>query len=128
LAYESNTSGRSEVYVRPFPDVEGGLWQVSTGGGTEPLWGPEGNELFYRTPTNLMVIPVKSGATPALGKAQALFNLGRYAAELGRNYDISPKGDGFIFAVPMRRAGGTSDQIVVVQNWMEELKRLVQTN
>jgi eukaryotic-like serine/threonine-protein kinase len=125
LAYESNTSGRPEIYLRPYPDVEGGLWQVSTGGGMEPLWAPEANELFYRTPTSLMVIPMKSGATPTLGKPQALFNLGGYAA--GRNYDISPKGDRII-AVPMLRAGGTSGQIVVVQNWQEELKRLVPTN
>jgi serine/threonine-protein kinase len=128
LAYESNTSGRPEIYVRPYPDVEGGLWQVSTGGGTEPLWGPEGNELFYRTPTSLMVMPLKGGATLTLGKPQALFNLGRYAAQLGRNYDISPKGEQFILAVPMLRAGGTSGQIVVVQNWLEELKRRVPTN
>jgi serine/threonine-protein kinase len=127
LAYESDTSGRREIYVRPYPDVESGLWQVSTGGGTEPLWGSEGNELFYRTPTSLMVMPVSSGVPPTFGKPQALFHLARYTALLGRNYDISPKGDRFIFAAPTLRAGGMSDQIIVVQNWHEELKRLVPT-
>ena len=47
MAYTSNESGREEVYVRPFPDVEGGRWQVSTAGGVKPLWAPDGRELFY---------------------------------------------------------------------------------
>jgi serine/threonine-protein kinase len=128
LAYESNTSGRPEIYVRPYPNVEGGLWQVSTGGGTEPLWGSEGNELFYRTATSLMVMPVKSGGPPTFGKPRALFNLGRYVASLGRNYDIAPKGDRFILAAPIAPESGAAGQIVVVQNWQEELKRLVPPN
>ena len=47
LAYRSNESGRDEVYVRPFPDVESGRWQVSTAGGNRAEWGPDGRELFY---------------------------------------------------------------------------------
>ena len=78
LAYDSNESGQFDIYVRPFRDVEGGRWQVSTGGGTEPLWGPKGDELFYRTPTSLMVGDVQTGASPTFGKAATLFNLGRY--------------------------------------------------
>ncbi len=125
LAYESNASGRSEIYVRPFPNVEGGQWQVSTGGGSEPLWGPGGKELFYRSPAGLMVVPVESGATPRLGKPQTLFNVGRYAVSTGRDYDIAPKGDRFIFAAPLATEAG---HIVVIQNWLEELRRLVPTN
>ncbi|MBI3049633.1 MAG: serine/threonine-protein kinase [Acidobacteria bacterium] len=124
LAYESNASGRPEIYVRPFPNVESGQWQVSTGGGAEPLWGPGGKELFYRGPTGLMVVPVEAAAVPILGKPQPLFNLGRYAVSGGRDYDISPKGDRFIFAAPTRTERG---QIVVLQSWFEELRRLVPT-
>ena len=51
LAYESNESGQFEVFVRPFPDVNKGRWQVSTGGGTQPLWARNGQELFYLAPT-----------------------------------------------------------------------------
>ncbi|MBI2188922.1 MAG: protein kinase [Acidobacteria bacterium] len=128
LAYDSNESGQPEIYVRPFPDVERGRWQVSTGGGTEPLWGPKGNELFYRTPTSLVVVPVQTGGSPTFGNARTLFNLGRYFAGLGHDFDIAPKGDRFILAAPIVPEGGASAQIVVVQNWLEELRRLVPTN
>lgn len=125
VAYESNASGRPEIYVRPFPDVQGGRWQVSTGGGTEPLWTPNGKELVYQSPAGMMVVPVTTAAAPTLGKPQALFNVGRYAQSPGRDYDIAPKGDRFIFAAPIT---GETGQIVVVQNWFEELRRLVPTN
>ena len=129
LAYESNTSGRSEIYVRPFPDVEGGRWQVSTSGGTQPQWGPKGNELFYRSPTSLMVVPVQMGATPTFGNAATLFNLGRYfTGGGGHHYDIAPKGDRFIVTAPIAPEGGAAGQIVVVENFFEDLKRLVPPN
>ena len=47
LAYDSDESGESEVYVRPFPNVGEGRWQVSTNGGRNPVWGPNGQEIFY---------------------------------------------------------------------------------
>ena len=50
LAYESDESGQVEVHVRPFPDVKSGHWQISTSGGTHPLWGRDGTELFYYAP------------------------------------------------------------------------------
>jgi dipeptidyl aminopeptidase/acylaminoacyl peptidase len=59
LAYASNESGRYEIYVRPFPDA-GGKWQVSTGGGSQPRWGPDGKELFYVAPDNrLLAVPLR---------------------------------------------------------------------
>jgi serine/threonine-protein kinase len=128
LAYQSNESGSSEIYVRPLPNVQGGRWQVSSGGGTDPLWGPKGDELFYRTATSLMVVPVQTGATPMFGNAATLFNLGRYFAGAGRDYDIAPKGDRFILTAPVAPKGGAADQIVVVENFFEELKRLVPPN
>ena len=125
VAYQSNESGRPEIFVRPFPAVDGGRWQASTGGGTEPLWGPSGRELFYRGPTALMMVPVETGAIPKLGTPQPLFNAGRYIPSNGRDYDISPKGDRFIFAAPIT---GDAGHIVVVENWFEELRRRVPTN
>ena len=50
LAYESDSSGRFEIYVRPFPNVDAGQWLISTAGGTRPLWAPNGQELFYVAP------------------------------------------------------------------------------
>ncbi len=60
LAYQSNASGQNEIYVRPFPNVEGGQWLISNGGGTRPLWSPDGRELFYVAPgARLMAVPVQ---------------------------------------------------------------------
>ena len=55
LAFESDKSLRFEVYVKPFPDVKGGTWQISTAGGTRPLWAPDGKELFFVAPDGAMM-------------------------------------------------------------------------
>ncbi len=58
MAYMSDESGKSEIYVRPFPEVNQGRWQVSTGGGDTPLWSPDGRELFYRSGDAVMAVAV----------------------------------------------------------------------
>ena len=131
LAYGSNESGREEIYVRPFPDVESGRWQVSTGGGRTPLWSRNGQELFYVTPEAvLMGVRVERGpswrsSVPAKVLECACF-LG--AAGFGRTFDIAPDGTRFLM---IKEDGGTEaapQNLVVVQNWFEELKRLVPVN
>jgi len=129
LAYQSNESGRDEIFVQPFPDVGGGRWQISTGvGGTRPLWARSGRELFYLTPTGvLMRVPIEPTASFAAGTPAKLLD-GRYHfEEPGRTYDVSPDGRRFL----MIKSGDGSDKtaapanLIVVQNWVEELKRLV---
>lgn len=62
LAYESNESRQFEIYVRPFPNVSGGRWQISTGGGRQPVWARSGQEVFYLAPTGaLMSVRVQRG-------------------------------------------------------------------
>jgi serine/threonine-protein kinase len=132
LAYEANESGRFNIYVRPFPDVSTGYWQVSADGGTRPLWARNSQELFYLSMTGaLMRVGVRPGPTWAATAPTKLFE-GRYGAspnQSGRTYDIAPDGKRFL----MIKAGGTGDpttvptSLVVVQNWREELKRLVPT-
>ena len=137
IAYTSNQGegGQEEVYVRPFPDVEGGRWQISTGGGLEPLWAPSGRELFYRavpyTQGRLMSVPVavQSGDTFEFGSPSVVLEAPYYFRGAGRNYDVSPDGERFL----MIKEGTTTEasgtrQIIVVQNWHEELRRLVPTN
>jgi serine/threonine-protein kinase len=129
LAYEANDSGRFNIYVRPFPDVSSGYWQVSTDGGTRPLWARNSQELFYLSVTGaLMRVEVALGPTWAATAPTKLFE-GRYGAEAsqtGRTYDIAPDGKRFLMIKP-----GGADQtavptsLIVVQNWTEELKRLV---
>ena len=106
LAYESNESGLYEVYVRTFPDVNGGRWQISTGGGTRPLWARDGRELFYMATTGsmaaLMRVPIEQQGTFTPGVPAKLFE-GRYyfnnasgTGGFGRTYDVSPDGQRFL--------------------------------
>ncbi|MBI3050348.1 MAG: hypothetical protein HYY76_18790 [Acidobacteria bacterium] len=108
-----------------------GRWQISTGGGTRPLWARTGRELFYLSPTGaLMRVPVEGGTAWTSGAPVRLLNEGCFTipgGNPGRTYDIAPDGLRFV----MIKAGGRSDQttvapqIIVVQNWFEELKQLV---
>jgi len=126
IAYESDESGRSEIYVRPFPNVEEGKWQISSDGGTDPVWAPQGQELFYRNGEAMMVVDIKTEPTFSVGSPVVLFT-GRYA--VGRavvNYDISRDGQRFLMIKTAEAEEAA--QIHVVLNWFEELKLLVPTN
>jgi serine/threonine-protein kinase len=126
IAYQSDESGTRHVYVHPFPNVEQGQWQVSTDGGSRPLWARNGRELFYVSPDNrMMSVPVEAGTSFTHGKVQALFdvsdNLSRGATVM--NFDISPDGKRFLMLKNETPAGAAT--FVVVGNWFEELKRRV---
>ena len=131
LAYEANDSGRVEVYVRPFPDVNSGRWTVSTNGGTRPIWAPSGEELVYVSPTGaLMRVGVARGASWVATTPTQVVKEGYYTIPQwwGLSYDISPDGQQFL----MLKEGGIDGtaapaSIIVVQHWVEELKRLVPT-
>jgi len=129
LAYTSDESGRREIYVQPFPAL-GGKWQVSTEGGAEPVWNPNGGELFYRDGDKLMSVPVTTAPEFTAGKPVLLFE-GHYEVDPfsndARNYDVSPDGQHFVMIKAEGDSRGTTE-IVVVLNWFEELKRLVPTN
>ncbi len=125
LAYESRESGSAEVYVRPFPNVSSGQWLISAGGGTEPLWGPDGRELFYRSPEGVMLVQVEAEDTFARGTPRRMFPK-RYYTGVGTGWDISPDGERFL----MIDADAVAEdlQIHVVLNWFEELKQRVPVN
>ena len=124
---ESNESGRPEVYVRPWPDVNAGRWQVSTGGGTRPLWSRDGRELFYFWQGAVMSVPLRIGATFSAGTPAVVIKGDYFAGQTGRQYDVTADGKRFLVIKDAAQNGGTQarNQIVVVQNWFEELKRLV---
>ena len=132
LAYESNESGQLEIYVRPFPDVDGGRWPISTDGGEEPQWGPEGRELFYLAPPgNLMVAQIETDPTFSRSTPESVFSTSGYGVQLNaaRRYDISPDGR-FLMLKPATAEttdGEGSPELIFVQNWFEELKALVPT-
>lgn len=137
LAYESDASGRFEVYVRPFPNVADGQWQVSTGGGIQPLWARNASELFFLAADgalNAVSVEARGASWSAGGQTKILepryFTGGLGASTTGRTYDVSPDGRRFL----MIKQGGSGDQastppqIIVVQHWFEELRRLVPGN
>ncbi len=125
LAYVSNESGREEIYVRPFPGP-GGRVQVSTEGGSEPMWSRDGRELFYRNGDKMMAVAIPTGPDLTPEKPNLLFQ-GSYVTGLAAgfpatNYDVVPGGR-FVMIRSDESSGPT--QISVVLNWFEELKRLV---
>lgn len=128
LAYESDESGRSEIYVRPFPNPAGGRWQVSTDGGTRALWARNGQELFYLTLAGtLMSIRSEAGTTWTAGPPARLFEGSYYfggGGAAGRTYDVAPDGR-FLMIKPAGTPEQAATSVIVVQNWFEELKRLV---
>jgi hypothetical protein len=131
LAYESNSSGQFEIYVAPFPNASTRQWLTSTGGGTRPLWAPSGQELFYVAPDGaIMAVRVDSrGDTWGAGSPAKVVE-GPYVTGGGtaRTHDVSTDGRRFLMVKQAPAAQVAAPQIIVVQNWLEELKRLVPVN
>jgi Tol biopolymer transport system component len=125
VAYMSNESGRFELYVQPYPGP-GGKWQISTEGGTEPTWNPNGRELFYRSGDKMMAVDISTQPTFTAGKPRVLFE-GRYEPTPATfpNYDVSPDGKRFLMLKPSEQEAAGPREINVVLNWSEELKRRV---
>jgi Tol biopolymer transport system component len=139
LAYSSGESEGSQIFVRPFPDVDkGGRWQISTSGGNSPRWSPDGKELFYLIGDNIVeaVMRVAIETEPAFnaGKPEVLFR-GQYIGTLpdnGTPYDIHPDGKRFLMMKGPETTGEETTEeevgprkITIVLNWFEELKQRV---
>jgi eukaryotic-like serine/threonine-protein kinase len=125
LAYGSDESGRPEIYVQPYPGP-GGKWQISSDGGTEPAWNPNGRELFFRRGNKMMAVDVAAQANFSAGKPRMLFE-GQFAPSAtlsDRNYDVSADGQRFLMVKTLEQEQPIS-QINIVLNWFEELKEKV---
>jgi len=124
LAFVSDQSGRNEVYVQPLSG-EGDQVQISQEGGAEPVWGPDGHEIFFRGTTGeadaeLMVATLRTTPVFSVLNRRALFSVAEMVGSAPHaNYDISP--DGRTFAMVRRSA---ANRIVVIQNLPELLRRL----
>lgn len=133
IAYNSDESGRPEVYVRPLPNVSARRWQVSTGGGAGPRWTRGGRELVYLDGQGRVMSVTLRGRgidTVDFSKPESLFTFGVGMVEirygLDRSFDVSSDGERFVFfGVPTAQASALSAELVVIQNWADELKRLV---
>jgi Tol biopolymer transport system component len=117
VEYESNESGRNEIYVVPYPGP-GGKSQVSTDGGAQPRWNRNGRELFFRSGTKMMAVDVETGAAFRAGTARVLFE------KVAGDYDVSPDGRRFLMLKPAA-AAGDSGELHVIVNWFDDLRQRV---
>jgi len=127
LVYISDESGRNEIYVQPYPGP-GGKWQISTDGGTEPVWNRNGRELFYRSGNKMIAVDIATQPSFAAGKPRILFEEPYLpTSATSPNYDVTPDGQRFLMLKPTEQALAAPTQINVVLNWFEELKQKVPT-
>ena len=128
IAFESNPSPRAEIYVRPFPDVNSGRWQVFTAGGRTPVWSRDGRELFYVSPEDVVMrVPIEAAASWRSGVPGPLFQNRYFHQPTGnsaRTFDVGPDGR-LLMIKNVDATGRPPNQMILVQNWSEELKRLV---
>ena len=121
IAFESDESGRFEVYVRPFPDVNARRFLISANGGQHPLWSRDGRELFYIAADGMMMaVPIELRPTFSHQRPAGLFPAAHYFVNVARNYDLRPDGTGFIMV--KSRSASARQSIVVVTNWFEEIR------
>jgi Tol biopolymer transport system component len=125
IACNSTASGRQEVYVQPFPGP-GGRWQISNEGGIEPLWSRNGKQLFYRWGNRVLVVDVQTGSGFSASKPRLVFEEPGYTSGSPiRFWDISADGQRFLMVKLVERKSQPVTEMILVQNWLEELKRLV---
>jgi serine/threonine-protein kinase len=129
LAYTSDESGRLEVYVRPFPDVDARRWQVSTDGGQFPKWAPDGGALYFLGPSQMLRAAVEAAPTFSWRPPEVLFEHGAYLMTAGLlpiGYALAADGQRFLFLKSAAAAGpsaAAAPELVVVQSWLDELER-----
>jgi len=137
FAYSSDEGGSQEVYLQRFPDL-GGRQQVSINSGIDPVWAPDGRTLYYIStrgngpPAAMAAVSVDPAPTLSIGTPEELFPHSPYRRpqRTTRWYDVMPGGDGFVMVTAAPTAGGDAPapQVITVQSWFEELKRLVPKN
>lgn len=130
IAYASNETGRYEVFVRPFPDVNADRWQLSTNGGTSPRWAHGGSELFFMD-AGRMLVSVSIDTTDGFRAAapEPLFEVTNeyQVVDISVPYDVDVNDERFVLArtVNIDGDGGEGPQTMLVQNFFEVLERRV---
>jgi serine/threonine-protein kinase len=130
IAYGSDETGDTEIYVRPYPNVDDGRWQISIAGGFEPRWKADGTELFFRDGDAVMAVSVETEGVFSRGTPDVLFPDNYWSdGASAPNYDVAADGR-FL----MMKSAGESEQgpeqaleqtlLVTIENWFEELRRL----
>jgi serine/threonine-protein kinase len=127
VAYESNESGQREIYVRTFVSdgSRAGKWQVSSGGGTQPVWSRRGRELFFVTGDRLMVTEYQNvGGTFIASKPRVWATLPRIGNTGFSRYDVTPDGRRVVLLTRAQpEAGGRAPQMHLLLNFFDEIRR-----
>ena len=119
VAYTSDVSGTSEIYVRPFRE-SGGTWRVSNRGGQTPTWRGDGREIFYLAPDDMLMAAPVTGTTPfQTGSPAPLFKIA-VAETSDFQYDVSSNGERFLVN---QRVSSKEEPINVLVNWTAALKK-----
>ena len=127
LAYTSHRPGPRSVSLRPLPDVTARSWPVSPGSLTDPVWSVDGRKLYYRDrdQRTMMVVPVDSEMSEPVGVSEVLFEDSYYYADMTFNYTLDPDTGRFLMIKDPNLE--SPREIIVVRNWIEELKERVPT-
>ncbi len=125
VAYVSDESGNSEVFLRRFPSGDG-RWQVSTTGGDWPVWGAEGRRLYYANDDDVMAVDLTPGDAPVLGQPRRLFTRPRMShrgiAGWSARFGVNPDGTEFVFALDVE-SGSSTSRLVLDQNWFQPFRK-----
>ena len=135
VAYTSTESGKNEIYVRPFPEVNNGKWLISTGNGVGPLWARDGRRIFYRSDDAVMEVGVETEPAFKFEKPKVLFRGNYFYMKAGQAvepaWDISPDSRFMMIKEVQPTEKDAASQaplrLNVVINWFEELKQRVPT-
>jgi hypothetical protein len=123
LAYQSNENDRPQIYVRDMSE-SGGRWQISTEGGEEPRWSHDGRELYYRNGNLFMSVAISTSPAFQIGKPTNFFGgIFDLRTNTGITYDVDPRGARFLMIRPAEES--TAPSVMIVLNWLDELRRLV---
>jgi serine/threonine-protein kinase len=124
IAYVSDESGHNEIYVRPFPDVEEGRWQVSTRGGLFPRWHPSSRELFYLAGSSLMTVEIAGEEALRSGEPSPVTEGPDVGYQGGwGGFGVSPDGERFLLYQEVSDPGEAGELVLIV-NWFAELEQL----
>jgi dipeptidyl aminopeptidase/acylaminoacyl peptidase len=125
VAYVSDESGKNEVYARPYPGA-GPKIKISSEGGAEPAWAPDGREIFYRAKETFMAVPIRTDPELSAGQPHPLFpdRFDRWAREDGsRNYDVARDGSRFLFIRETESKQEPITRLDLVTNWPAQIER-----
>ena len=133
LAYSSDETGRKEIYVRPFPDVETGKWQVSRQGGSFPIWNQASNEIIWWSPETDQIMTAHFNVAQenenaiSFSNPTALFNAPYRTSTNFFPFDYNSANEEFVFISPDSSNSGSSvlalqTRLKVIENFSQELR------